>query len=208
MFSALVVALPQLPTKYEGFLTDSDGNPVSGEQITVLDSYEFTVSVSSATSADGIYTLNVVWDDPDTATREGVTSGERIYFKLGAQELANTIVGNKGDNIRLDLTYQTSDPSNGNADDIILPEPELYQNDSEENISIQDEINDLESVVTNLTSNMSSNQNTSPNVSQGRENQEDEEEKSGNGINGTLIGVIIVVVIIIVLIIILKKRKK
>jgi LPXTG-motif cell wall-anchored protein len=131
MLCSLAAAMPVLPTGYYGYVKDASGSPIQGVEVEVYDSGSVLVGRSNPTNAQGLYSLNVVWDNPATGADEGVSSGEQISFFINQNRVAGAIVGSQGSNNYLDLQSglaQDSARSAGLSEDaetIAEPQPEL-----------------------------------------------------------------------------------
>jgi len=107
------VAMPVLPTGYYGYVKDSAGNPFVDVIVNVKDANGRLVGRSAPTNADGLYSLNVLWDDADTQEDEGVVSGEEISFFIDDRRMSRLTVGEQGSNNYLDLVYSSSASHSG-----------------------------------------------------------------------------------------------
>lgn len=108
---------PPLPTGYWGYLTQ-DGDGVQGEDVIVKDVSGIVVAVAnSETDQDGLYSLDVLWDNTNTDTDEGVENSETIFFYVGSELVEETTVGAQGSNIRLDLVTESTDANQDDSED-------------------------------------------------------------------------------------------
>jgi len=108
-FTSKIEAVPALPTGYYGYITNESYEPVSGIQVIVKDVTGAIVGQSDVSTEDGIYSLNVLWDDPETQADEGVNSGNTIYFYISNKLINSTKVGEQGSNNRFDLGVKSAD---------------------------------------------------------------------------------------------------
>ncbi|MCL7412084.1 MAG: Ig-like domain-containing protein, partial [ANME-2 cluster archaeon] len=102
---------PEPPTSYWG---NASGNNVllSGASITVHDASDTVIA--NATSLDspnqGLYQVNVTWDNLITSADEGVIADETITFKVNGITATSRVIDPKGSNINIDLNVSYGPP--------------------------------------------------------------------------------------------------
>ncbi len=103
-------AQPPLPTSYWGYVRIAGNlSPMPNTLITVLDAAGNVINNATATSnSDGLYQVNVPWDDPATTQVEGVVSGETITFTVSGKTVTSRVIGAQGTNNNLDLIVPTT----------------------------------------------------------------------------------------------------
>jgi len=79
MSFVLAQEFPPLPSGYWGYLTENS-NPVENLLVIVKDSTGQVGVANSETNSEGLYSLEVLWDNLNTPEDEGVRDGETIYF--------------------------------------------------------------------------------------------------------------------------------
>jgi len=103
----MAIAVPQLPTGYYGEITDSNGTLVAGEIVIVKDLSGNIIGESKESNSNGLYSVNVLWDDKETTQDEGVSSGESIKFFVSNEEIKTIVVNEQGTNNNLNLQLST-----------------------------------------------------------------------------------------------------
>ena len=144
---------PPLPTGYWGYVTDSDGNPVSDVIVTARQTNAVVGTANSATNSDGLYSLRVLWDNTNTAEDEGVSAGDLIFFYAGDEFVTRVGIADQGLNVRLDLEIPsevTFTNHNNNNDVEVIPEETVFEEEVIVEETFEDEAT-TDSRVTNLT---------------------------------------------------------
>jgi len=105
---AVAETAPVLPTLYWGYVTDHGvlKNGLNVEVYTegnVLAGKDAKATRNDGRGKDGMYALDVLWDDPNTEEKDGVTSGEVLIFKVEGTTVRKMTVGNKGNSYQVDL---------------------------------------------------------------------------------------------------------
>jgi hypothetical protein len=118
VFASIVYAevSPMPPTLYWGYIT-TDGKPVNGLRVDVYTQEGLLIATDNSLTRndgqgrDGMYSVDVLWDDPETAAVEGIAQGNTILFKSGDRVIGKMVVGERGEQYRVDLetTVDASD---------------------------------------------------------------------------------------------------
>ena len=209
-FTVVAQEFPPLPTGYWGYLT-SEGNAVTNSLVTVKDRKGVVLGTANKkTNIEGVYSIEVLWDNLNTELDEGVVAGEEIEFYAGNRLVKRTTVGTQGDNIQLDLDFNAeieddSSSSSSSNSPVVFDEEvsdEINKTDEEEIIIKQDSIGNNSSEKTNELLEDLDNEKSLDSI----ENQEFEEQNK-NKIIGVLIKIIPVFLILILIILIYKLKK-